>query len=70
MILGVVAEVLGDVTVVKFDEDEDEDEAEGEENDLSSLDLGALSEKLNSLEDKPLSGLFDGVIGLSSMLYK
>lgn len=68
MVLGVVADVLGDVAVVGFDENEDEDEAE--ENDLSWLDLKALSEKLNSLGEKSISGMSDGMLGLASPSYK
>jgi len=64
--LGGVAEVLGDVAVVRFEEDEDE----AKENDLSWLDLRALFEKLNSLEKNPISGLAGGTVGLPSASYK
>lgn len=62
--VGVVVKVIGDEAVVRFDEDEDEDEAE--ENGISGLDLGTLSEKLNSLEEKPVSGLANGAVGIAS----
>jgi hypothetical protein len=71
-VLGVVAEVLGDVATVGSDEDEEEEEVEKERegNGPSWLDLGALSEKLNSLEEGPISVLSDGMFGLASKSYK
>jgi hypothetical protein len=64
---------------VSSDGDEDEDEREeekeeeaeeaAEENDPSWLVIGALFEKLNSLEENPISGLSDGRFGVVSRSY-